>query len=201
VQRPGELTISGPDPDVARATPSVAVVVPAHRSSPALLRCLEAIRALEPAPDEVVVVVDGGDEAAAAQAAGAGVHVVLQQPAAGPAVARNTGAARTTSDIILFLDSDVQAPRDVIARVAQGFAQQPGVAALIGSYDDQPPAHNLASLYLNLRHHYVHQRAREEGGTFWGACRAIRREAFEQIGGFDEDYVAPSIETSSWATG
>ena len=174
--------------------PSVSLVVPVHGLTPAFRRCLESIRALDPAPDELVVVVDGGDEGAAAEAAAAGAHVVLQKPQSGPAVARNTGAVRASGDILLFLDSDVEAAPDVVARVVGAFAEEPDVTALIGSYDDRPPAHNLASLYMNLRHHYVHQNAREEGRTFWGACGAIRRNAFEKIGGFDEDYVAASIE-------
>ena len=172
----------------------MSVVVPVHRSTPAFRRCLESIRSLDPGPDELVVVVDGGDAGAAAEAAAAGARVVLQEPQSGPAVARNTGAARTNGDILLFLDSDVEVAPGVVGRVVEALAQEPEVAAVIGSYDDRPPAHNLASLYMNLRHHHVHQNAREEGRTFWGACGAIRRDAFERIGGFDEDYVAASIE-------
>jgi GT2 family glycosyltransferase len=193
----GAITAAPEDGRAARAgraTPSVAVVIPAHRASPAFTRCLEAVQALDPAPDELVVVVDGGDEQVAAEAVAAGARVVRQLPQSGPAVARNTGAARVSSDVVLFLDSDVAAAPDVVGVVAHELRRDPGVAAVIGSYDDRPPAHNLASLYMNLRHHYVHQRAREAGSTFWGACGAIRRDVLERVGGFDEDYVAPSIE-------
>lgn len=184
----------GPRHDEHVARPSVAVVIPAHRPSAAFTSCMEAVRALDPAPDELIVVVDGGDERIVATARAAGARVVLQRPQAGPAVARNTGAARATSDVVLFLDSDVMPAADVVARVADEFIEQPDVAALIGSYDDEPPPYNCPSLYMNLRHHFVHQRARHEGSTFWGACGAMRRDVFEQLGGFDEDYVAPSIE-------
>ena len=43
-------------------------------------------------------------------------------------------------------------------------------------------------------HHYVHQHAQREAFTFWAGCGAIRRQVFEQIGGFDEHYAHPSIE-------
>ncbi len=172
----------------------MAIVVPVHRRSDAFTRCLAALRTLDPAPDELIVVVDGDDGEVAAEAAEAGARVVVQTPNAGPAVARNTGAARAHSDVVFFIDADVTAPPDAVRRVAEAFVEDPDLAAVIGSYDDRPPGDTLAAQYTNLRHHFVHQRAKSEGWTFWGACGAIRREVFAAAGGFDEDYVTPSIE-------
>jgi GT2 family glycosyltransferase len=179
---------------VAGDAPSVSIVIPVHQHSAAFTRCLEAIQRLDPQPAEVLVVVDGGDRSLAPMAAAAGARPVLQHPQAGPATARNTGAAQATGDILLFLDSDVVVPTDIIATVTKALSEHPDVAAVIGSYEDRSPARNLASRYKNLLQHYVHQHARDEGCTFWGACGAIRRDVFLRLGGFDEDYLHPSIE-------
>lgn len=74
------------------------------------------------------------------------------------------------------------------------FECEPELAAVFGSYDDEPTATNFLSQYKNLFHHYVHQTAREEAYTFWGACGAIRRGVFLAMEGFDERYRQPSIE-------
>jgi len=74
------------------------------------------------------------------------------------------------------------------------FRGEPVLAAVFGSYDDQPPVSGRVSRYKNLLHHYVHQHGAREAETFWAGCGAIRREVFASLGGFSENYRRPSIE-------
>jgi GT2 family glycosyltransferase len=79
--------------------------------------------------------------------------------------------------------------------VRAALGEAPDIAAVYGSYDDAPPEPGWASLYMNLRHHFVHQRSAPFSETFWAGLGAVRRDAFRQAGGFDPArYPHPSIE-------
>ena len=180
---------------VRRVTPAdVTVVVPVGGHAPAWPRCARSLAALDPPPGEIVAVIDGSYDDLAACAAGAGARVVVMPTRGGPARARNRGAQAASHDILLFVDADVEAPRDLAARVAQLLTAHDEVAAVIGSYDETPGDRGFLSQYRNLLHHFVHQHAREQASTFWAGCGAVRREVFDEVGGFDERYTDPSIE-------
>ncbi|MGB7159509.1 MAG: glycosyltransferase [Tepidisphaeraceae bacterium] len=164
------------------------IVIPVRNGGDDLRECLRAVRRLDPRPAGVTVVNDNSTDGSGDVARGAGATVFRVDGPGGPSVARNVGARSTFCEVVLFVDADVAVHPDVVGRVQDEFARDPSLAALIGSYDDAPPKPNFLSQYRNLLHHYVHQRGGEEAFTFWGACGAIRRDVFEQLGGFDETW-------------
>jgi GT2 family glycosyltransferase len=173
----------------------LSVIVPVHNGGEDLQRCLQGLATSSRPPDEVIVVDDGSTDGSAAHAA-AFVARVVTTPAGprGPAYARNRGAEAATGDVLVFVDADVVVHADALARMEAALAGEPDVAALFGSYDDNPPARSTVSLYKNLLHHYVHQHGEREAGTFWAGCGAVRRAVFLAANGFDEGYTRPSIE-------
>ena len=189
---------------ISAGDPTISVIVPVHNGGVNVRRCFSALAHAEPAPTEIVVVVDGDTDDPWHLAKSYGARVLILPVTGGPARARNLGAHTAQGDILFFVDADVTIHPDAIGQVATAFRDEPGsldsgsserdLAAVFGSYDDAPAAPNFLSQYKNLFHHYVHQMAREEASTFWGACGAIRREVFLSIGGFDERYRRPSIE-------
>ena len=173
----------------------LSVVVPVHNGGDDLRRCLQGLAASTRPADEVIVVDDGSTDGSAAEAAALGARVVTTAAGPrGPAFARNRGAEAASGDVLIFIDTDVVVHADTLARMEAVFSGEPDVAALFGSYDDDPPARSAASLYKNLLHHYVHQHGQREAGTFWAGCGAIRRAVFSAAGGFDQSYTRPSIE-------
>ena len=121
--------------------------------------------------------------------------LVLRDGPGGPARARNHGARYATdADVLVFVDADVVVHPGTIELMEWYLRDKPGVAAVFGSYDDQPSERNVPSLYKNLLHHHTHQTGKREASTFWAGCGAVRRVVFTAMGGFDETYCKPSIE-------
>jgi len=172
----------------------ISVIIPVHNGGEMFRSCLEAIKAADSAPHELIVVVDGATDGSGELAKKYDARVIYNSTAEGPAAARNKGANSASGDILLFIDADVAIHHSVIRKVMQAFHDYPDVVAIIGSYDESPSASNFLSQYKNLFHHFTHKEAHEKASTFWGACGAIRREVFFEANGFDEKYRKPSIE-------
>jgi Glycosyl transferase family 2 len=150
-------------------------VVPATDKPASVERCVAALRSSSEPPDELVVV---------------------EEPVGlGPSSARNLGARRATGEILMFVDADVEVHPDACERIRLAFANDPWLAAVFGSYDDEPLEGGLVSEFRNILHHYVHQRGAGPATTFWTGLGAIRKEVFEAAGGFDERrFTGPSVE-------
>ena len=117
-------------------------IVPATDDPPTLERCVAAIRGADDPPEEVIV--------------------VRQPVRAGPAHARNVGAAAAGGDVLVFVDSDVVVHRDAFTRIRAQLGADPGLVAVFGSYDDRVETRSAVAGFRNLLHHTVHQRSAGE---------------------------------------
>lgn len=165
-------------PELAYALSGVAritAIVPATNRPLTLDTCVSAIERARDVPDELIV---------------------IDEPAAlGPARARNLGAQRASGDVLVFVDSDVAVHIDAFSRIRAHFAGDPELVAVFGSYDDEPAGPGLVSTFRNLLHHHIHHEGPGPATTFWAGLGAVRRDAFEASGGFDEQrFPRPSVE-------
>ena len=172
----------------------ISVVIPFFNASAYLERCLEALRASDDRGYELILVDDGSTDASPGIARRYSERVLRSATAAGPASARNRGAREARGGVLFFLDADVLCLPDTLTVVREAFVADPAVAAVIGSYDDDPPEPGFLSRYKNLTHHHVHQNAAPKASTFWTGCGAVRRDIFLELRGFDESFRTPSIE-------
>lgn len=172
----------------------ISVIIPSHNAAQHLPECLRCLAESSIAPLEVIVVDDCSTDGSRQIAGEFGAKVLSTERRSGPAAARNLGARNARGRILFFLDADVCVHPDTIERVAEAFARDPSLDAVIGSYDDSPGCQDFLSQYKNLMHSFVHQTANHEAGTFWSGCGAIRKDVFLDFGGFDESYDRPAIE-------
>jgi glycosyltransferase involved in cell wall biosynthesis len=95
--------------------PTLSVIIPAYNRERTISATIDSVLACGN-PAEIIVVDDGSNDRTVEVVRGYGTKVILiQQPNAGPAAARNTGFVHSSGDLIAFLDSDDVWLPDVIA--------------------------------------------------------------------------------------
>jgi GT2 family glycosyltransferase len=149
------------------------VVIPTCNRPVLLTQCL---RGLTGEDAEIIITDDGSDEAA---------HALLAQefpearwfagPRRGPAANRNNGARVAAGEWLVFIDDDCEPQPGwltAFAAAADGADVLEGRTLAPGAQDSPFEEH-----VENVR-----------GGVLWSCNLAVRRDVFERLGGFDEDF-------------
>ncbi len=163
-------------------------------------RCLEALLVQQPAPDEVILVDNASDDGSREFVAARfpTVRVLDTGRNAGPCHARNVGAAAARGELCLFVDNDVVLHAGAVAALLRVLAEHPEAAmaqarSLCG--DDESVVHydggDLHFLGTLVLHHWYRPLAEVAAGTrevgaAVALCFLVRKQRYEEVGGFDE---------------
>jgi len=183
------------------ALPTVAFVIPVRNDAARLGRCLASIRANVYEGRIEIVVLDNGSTDGSADVARAAGADVLEMPGAAVAELRNAGAARTTGEILAFVDADHVIDRTWIAAAVACLADAT-VGAAGAPYAPPPGATWVQRAYDRLRSHRPEHR---EVNWLGSGNLAVRRDVFIGLGGFDSslqtcedvDFCA-RVRTAGW---
>jgi GT2 family glycosyltransferase len=164
--------------------PAVDVVVPFAGSDEELEELRARVRGIDLGEQDTVTLVDNRADATARE------DDVLAAPGQQSSYhARNRGAERGRAPWILFIDADTDPPRDLIDRY---FDTDPDerTGVLAGGVVDAPlPADSTRAERYTVRAEQMSQENTLRAGP-WAyaqtANAAVRREAFEEVGGFTE---------------
>lgn len=166
------------------------IIIPAHNAAATLAECLGACLKQTYAPAEVIVVDDGSTDDTPRIAGQFPVEFVRQEQR-GPAAARNRGARVAKGELLIFTDSDCVPESQWVERLVDCLEE--GVVAAGGTYGIA----NDRSLLARMVHEEIvmrHWRFGKEVDFLGSFNVAIRKEAFERVGGFDESFRAASGE-------
>ena len=174
--------------------PTISVVVPVYNGAHVLPTTLAASGALAGVAE--VVWVDDGSTDGTADALAAGVsdrdgwRVVTLPENRGRSAARNAGVDATTGDVVVFLDADAEPPPSAALALADA-ARQPGAVAgvaRLAPVPDRPddPYQDYAAGHARGPAPDHPPGAPLDWRFFLTTACAVRRDALDAAGGFDE---------------
>jgi hypothetical protein len=204
-------------PDFLQARRSISVVMVVYRTGQALEQSLACVLA-DPLVDQLVVVDNGSSPAEAASLralAARDPRVVLKTGHGNVGFARgaNLGAAASTGDLLVFLNPDAFLQPGCVAALAREIEARPSLCMVGGRVlnadrteqrgarrGEITPLTALMSMsgLAKLAPSWARFEVHWEGDalpsqatptpTISGACFCMRRDDFDQVGGFDEGY-------------
>jgi glycosyltransferase involved in cell wall biosynthesis len=186
------------------------VIIPTFNRSDALLTTLDALAKVDHPQErwEAIVVDDGStdDTEAAVQQwienSGAPVRY-LRQTNAGPAAARNRGAAEARGQFLIFIDNDIIVEPDFVSSHLNTLAANVGCWVL-GRVVHPPQIRSTPfgryrdSVWEAFHQSQVHASVEETTGMT-AANVSLPAKDFSFLGGFDEDFTIASSE--DWVLG
>jgi GT2 family glycosyltransferase len=167
--------------------PLVSFVIPVRNDVLRLQRCLTSV-VKNDYPRELIeiIVVDNDSTDGSGAAARSYGAITIKSPGDSVAAHRNRGARAALGSIIAFADSDHEIDRNWIDSAVEVLCD-PTVAATGSPYLTQPSPNWVQRQYDAMR---ARPLRREEVSWLGSGNFAVKRAAFEQVGGFDETLTA-----------
>jgi GT2 family glycosyltransferase len=162
---------------------NLTVIIPACERPEALARCLHAL----PAADDIIVTDDSTSSTVRELIARDFPRVRwMAGPRRGPAANRNGAAAAAGGEWLVFVDDDCEPQPGWLEAIAAatGDADVIEGRTLAPGATDSPFEEHIENLH---------------GGVLWSCNLAVRREVFERLRGFDEDFAIAGGEDMEFA--
>lgn len=183
-------------------TPRISVIVLTYNGRAWLEPCLSALAAQAGAPPFEILLVDNASTDGSTGLVGArfpSVRIIKNERNLGFAAGNNAGARTAVGEILAFLNNDTVPAPDWLARLHAAITDAPDrslVTSRIVFLNRPEILDSAGDGYLLAGGAFKHGHGAYTSGftssrEVFGACGAafaIRRELFERLGGFDEDF-------------
>jgi rhamnosyltransferase len=175
---------------------STALVLPTLNAECYLPRLVPALKALSPAPDEILIIDSSSDDDTARALSVAGFHVhVIPRESFGHGRTRNLAVSMVRAQVVMFMTQDVM-PHDpgLVEAVIRAFASDQHTAHVFVRqipHDDATPTAQFSRHFNYPSSAFKRslddvQRVGVRAFFTSNACAAYRRDVFNAVGGFDE---------------
>ncbi len=167
---------------------SFSVIVCTYRGGLTLAECLLSLTKINYPDYEVLLINDGADEGVAEITKGFPSIRYIEMDHGGLSAARNLGAHEATGDVLVYTDDDCTADEQWLLYLAEGFAE--GDFAAMGGPNISPKPVNLEqACVVASPGGPAHVLLNDEQAEHIPGCNlAVKKEAFEAIGGFREEF-------------
>ncbi|HEB75849.1 MAG TPA: glycosyltransferase [Nitrospirae bacterium] len=175
---------------VSRETRKIDIIIPAFNAAGHIEECLDHIYASDYDNFQVTVVDDCSTDETLNKVKAYPLVRVLKNPVnKGVSAARNHGINETDGDIVVFIDSDVLIPKQLLSQMLNSFERNPEVSIIQGRYDDTSYYKNTFSQYKHFIFSFRGLNPMDDGkyaNYVHTACVAVLREVVEEVR-FNED--------------
>ncbi|MBI5055760.1 MAG: glycosyltransferase family 2 protein [Nitrospirae bacterium] len=173
----------------------ISIVVPTYNAARFMPDLLGSIFRNKVDDMEVIIVDDCSKDDTVKIAKNYPLKVIELGKNGGPAKARNIGVAEAKGDIIFFLDSDVIVLDGAIKEVKDYFDKNPTEKCIIGVCATEPLNKGFVPRYMAM-FEYIHLIGTPGNrvSVFAPRCGAIRKDFFQEIGGYNESYKGADVE-------
>lgn len=155
----------------------ISVVIAVRDQAQFLGEAIDSVFAQTRPVHELIVVDDASVDSTADVARSRGIEP-LAGPGRGPAIARNIGAAQATGEFLCFLDGDDRFTPGRNEALIESIGVAAACSGMVSEFFDPGREDELAARFKISN-------GPQAGGT--PCSMAIRREVFEEIGGFPSD--------------
>jgi glycosyltransferase involved in cell wall biosynthesis len=162
----------------------VSIVIPAYNEEKDIGACLESLEGQTMKDFEAIVVDDGSkDNTLKIVKSFKNVKVIMGEHR-GPGASRNLGSRAAKGEILVFVDSDMTFDKDYIKNLIKPIVEDKS-GKVIGSTHDYELVKNISNIWSRC---WGKIRVDKQQAKTIKIFRAIRKDKFEEFGGFDPKY-------------
>ena len=173
--------------------PFVSVIIPNYNSAKTIKSYVESVLSNDYTSFECIVVDDCSTDNSVELIKGMNCRIIRLKKNSGPAAARNTGVEHSKGDIVFFVDSDLILKTNAISEVAKTFAKNKEIGGVQGIYSPIPANKTFIAKIMAIKK-FTDFEGSKKLSFITGAITALRKDVFNEAGGFDIRYRGADVE-------